>query len=155
TEFRIIRPDGEVRWILSRGRTITLNGKAVRMAGVAMDVTGRKRLEDKMRQAQKLESLGGLAGGIAHDFNNLLVGILGNASVLLEETPPNSPLRDVIDNLTQASERAAHLTRQMLAYPGRGRFVVERLNLERQVQDIVALIGASIPKGVKLELNFA
>jgi PAS domain S-box-containing protein len=153
-EYRYVRPNGEVRWMLSRGRPFYADGKAVSLAGITMDVTSRRRLEEKMRQSQKLESLGILAGGIAHDFNNLLVGILGNASVLMEETHPDSPLRDVMENLMQASERAAHLTRQMLAYSGKGRFVVERLDLALQVQQILALIDASIPKNVKVQLNF-
>ena len=152
-EYRTIRPDGEVRWMLSRGRPLYSGGKAVALAGITMDTTKRRRLEEKMQQAQKLESLGILAGGIAHDFNNLLVGILGNASLLKEEMP-DSPLRDVMDNLMQASERAAHLTRQMLAYSGKGRFVVERLDLPLQVQQILALIEASIAKSVKIELSF-
>ena len=154
SEYRYIRSNGEVRWMLSRGRPFYNDGKPVSLAGITMDVTSRRRLEEKMRQSQKLESLGILAGGIAHDFNNLLVGILGNASVLIEETQPDSPLRDVMENLMQASERAAHLTRQMLAYSGKGRFVVERLDLALQVQQILALIDASIPKNVKVELNF-
>ena len=153
-EYRSIRPNGEVRWMLSRGRPLYSGGKAIALAGITMDTTNRRRLEEKMQQAQKLESLGILAGGIAHDFNNLLVGILGNASLLKEETPPDSPLRNVMDNLMQASERAAHLTRQMLAYSGKGRFVVERLDLPLQVQQILALIDASIDKSVKIELNF-
>jgi PAS domain S-box-containing protein len=153
-EFRSLRPNGEVRWMLSRGRPLHSEGKAIGLAGITMDITNRRRLEEKMQQAQKLESLGILAGGIAHDFNNLLVGILGNASLLKEETPPDAPLRDVMDNLMQASERAAHLTRQMLAYSGKGRFVVERLDLALQVQQILALIDASIDKSVKIELSF-
>jgi PAS domain S-box-containing protein len=153
-EHRLARPDGEARWLLSRGRALYTDGRVVALAGVTMDITSRRRLEEKLRQSQKLESLGVLAGGIAHDFNNLLVGILGNASMLMEETPPDSPSRELIENLTQASERAAHLTRQMLAYSGKGRFVVERLNLGRQVREILALIEASIPKRVKVELNF-
>jgi len=154
-EFRISRPNGEIRWMLSRGRPFYSGDQAVSFAGITMDITSRKQLEEKMRQAQKLESLGILAGGIAHDFNNLLVGILGNASVLMEETPPDSPLRILVQNLIQASERAAHLTRQMLAYSGKGRFVVERLDLALQVQQILALIDASVPKSVKVSLNFA
>jgi PAS domain S-box-containing protein len=155
TEYRFTRPDGETRWIFVRGRPLCdVQGRTAKLAGVAMDITERKRLEEKLRQSQKLESLGVMAGGIAHDFNNLLVGILGNAAILAEEMPPASPLSDVIDNLIQASERAAHLTRQMLAYSGRGRFTIERLNLEAQVQEILALIEASIPKGVRIELNF-
>ncbi len=153
-EYRSIRQDGEVRWMLSRGRPLYAGGRVVALAGITMDITTRRRLEAKMQQAQKLESLGILAGGIAHDFNNLLVGILGNASLLKEETPPDSPLRGVMDNLIHASERAAHLTRQMLAYSGKGRFVVEQLDLPFQVQQIVALIDASIAKSVKIELHF-
>ena len=153
-EFRLIRPNGEIRWMLSRGRPLYSGGKAVALAGITMDITNRRRLEEKMQQAQKLESLGILAGGIAHDFNNLLVGILGNASLLKEETPPDSMLRDIVDNLMQASERAAHLTRQMLAYSGKGRFVIERLDLPLQVQQILALIDASISKSVKVAVNF-
>jgi len=154
-EFRIIPPNGETRWMYAKGAPISSpDGQVLKFAGVLIDITGRKRLEEKMQQAQKLESLGVLAGGIAHDFNNLLVGILGNACMLSEEMPANSSQRDVVENLMQASERAAHLTRQMLAYSGRGRFNIERLNLEVQVRQILALIDASIPKGVKLELNF-
>jgi PAS domain S-box-containing protein len=153
-EYRSVRPNGEIRWMLSRGRPLYSEATAIALAGITMDITNRRRLEEKMQQAQKLESLGILAGGIAHDFNNLLVGILGNASLLKEETPPDAPLRDVMDNLMQASERAAHLTRQMLAYSGKGRFVVERLDLALQVQQILALIDASIDKSVKIELNF-
>ncbi len=153
-EHRMARADGEIRWLLSRGRALYSDGRVTALAGVTMDITSRRRFEEKLRQSQKLESLGVLAGGIAHDFNNLLVGILGNASVLLEDTPPESPSREIIENLTQAGERAAHLTRQMLAYSGKGRFVVERLNLGCQVREILALIEASISKGVKVELRF-
>jgi PAS domain S-box-containing protein len=153
-ECRIIRADGELRWLFVRGGPrYDASGAAVSVAGVAMDVTGRKQLEDKLRQSQKLESLGVLAGGVAHDFNNLLVGVIGNAGLLLEETPPESPRRGLIENLMEAGERAAQLTRQMLAYSGKGQFVIERLNLEQQVRQILALIAASIPKGVKIELD--
>jgi len=154
-EFRVIGPSREIRWMFGRGRPLSdSTGQVTRVAGVTIDITDRKRLEEKMRQSQKLESLGVLAGGLAHDFNNLLVGILGNASLLMEEISPESPLRPVIENLLQASDRAAHLTRQMLAYSGKGRFTIERLNLDLQVQQILALIEASIPKGVRIELNF-
>ena len=70
-----------------------------------------------------------LAGGIAHDFNNLLIGILGNASLAIEELPPRTPARGLIQDVVLASERAAQLTRQMLAYSGKGRFVLEKIDL--------------------------
>jgi len=129
------------------------SGEEVReWMGTIADVHDQKELEDKLRHAAKLESLGVLAGGIAHDFNNLLTGILGSASLLLEEIPPESPLRLAAETIAQASDRASKLTRQMLAYSGRGHFIVERLNLAAQVREIVDLMGASIPKGVRLEL---
>ena len=96
------------------------------LAVFGRDVTERKRFNERLQQTQKLESLGVLAGGIAHDFNNLLTGIMGNASIMLEDIPPESPVRENLEAVLQASERAAVLTRQMLAYAGKGRFVIER-----------------------------
>ncbi|HWD98490.1 MAG TPA: response regulator, partial [Bryobacteraceae bacterium] len=101
----------------------------------------------------KLESLGILAGGIAHDFNNLLTGIMGNASLILEDLPPDSRSIPFAENIVQASETAAQLTRQMLAYSGKGRFVLERLDLSKEVRDIAPLIEASIPRMVSLRLR--
>ena len=98
------------------------DGELMGTSQVARDITEQKRNAELMRQTQKLESMGILAGGIAHDFNNLLVGILGNASLALDMLPPNSPLCDPMEGVIGASEKAAALTRQMLAYSGRGRF---------------------------------
>ena len=117
-----------------------------------MDITDRKRSEESMREMQKLESLGLLAGGIAHDFNNLLTGIIGNASLLETEFSRRSPQGEAARCLMEAADRMARLTSQMLAYSGRGRFVVEPVDLSRQVVQIVSLIQASIPKTVELRL---
>jgi PAS domain S-box-containing protein len=117
------------------------------------DVTERRRFEQRARHSQKLESLGVLAGGIAHDFNNLLTAILGSASLIQDELPAESPLRPLADNLIQASERAGQLTRQMLAYSGRGRFVVEPIDLAVQVQEISVLLESSIRPQVELVLD--
>ena len=84
------------------------------------DITERKRAEERLRQAQKLESLGLLAGGVAHDFNNLLVGVIGNASLAQEMLPPDHPAAELLDGVIKTGEQAAHLTRQMLAYSGKG-----------------------------------
>ena len=117
------------------------------------DVTERKRFEDRMRHAQKLESLGVLAGGIAHDFNNLLTAILGSASLALDDLPADSPAAERVRNVLAASERAAELTRQMLAYSGRGRFIVASVDLSAQVREITALLHASVGGNVDLILN--
>jgi PAS domain S-box-containing protein len=106
----------------------------------------RRRLEAQILQAQKLESLGVLAGGIAHDFNNLLVGILGNASLALRDLPPESPAQEMIEAIVKAAERAADLAREMLAYSGRGKFVVEPTDVSMLVEEMGHLLEASISK---------
>ena len=117
------------------------------------DITERKKLDERNRHSQKLESLGVLAGGIAHDFNNLLTAILGGASLLQEELPPASESAAHVQIILNASERAAQLTRQMLAYSGRGRFVIEQLDLARQVKEITELLKSSVTRDVELVLR--
>ncbi|MEO9255990.1 MAG: ATP-binding protein, partial [Tepidiformaceae bacterium] len=102
----------------------------------------------------KLESLGILAGGIAHDFNNLLVGILGNAGLALAEVPASSPARTTLEDIQTAGRRAADLARQMLAYSGKGRFVIQQLALNALVAEMTHLLGVSISKGALLTCNF-
>jgi two-component system cell cycle sensor histidine kinase/response regulator CckA len=109
--------------------------------------------EERFRQAQKMESVGLLAGGVAHDFNNLLVGIVGNASLAEDMLEPDSPVLDLLRRILHAGERAAHLTRQLLAYAGKGQFVVESVNLSRLVRDAGRLIRSSIPTKIALELT--
>ncbi|MEX2261153.1 MAG: response regulator [Bryobacteraceae bacterium] len=156
TQYRVVRPDGDIRWLACRGQVLRDDGgQSVRIVGVAQDITERQLNEESVRHKQKLESLGILAGGIAHDFNNLLTGIMGNASLLLDDTPRTSRDRPMLQDIVSASECAAQLTRQMLAYSGRGRFVVEYLDLSKAVAEFTALLQASIPKHVVLRLNLA
>jgi PAS domain S-box-containing protein len=122
---------------------------------VLHDITELSRSEERLRHAAKLESLGVLAGGIAHDFNNLLVGIVGTTSLLEDYFPPGAPGRELLDTLTSAGNRAARLTNQMLAYSGRGRFVVRPIDLSKEVEEIIALVTASISKNVTLRLSLA
>jgi len=141
---------------------IDANDASAGMVFTALDISERKRseqeretLEAQVRHAQKLESLGVLAGGIAHDFNNLLVGILGNADLALEDLPQDSPARETIKSIEAASMRAAELTKQMLAYSGRGRFIVERFDLSKMVAEMMHLLEASISKKVELRCDYA
>lgn len=115
----------------------------------------RVRNEARLRETQKLESVGILAGGIAHDFNNILTGVLGNASLALDDVPPGSDLAMRLKDVVNATERAAQLTRQLLAYAGKGRFVIELLDLSHQVREISSLIQTSIPRTVQLRLELA
>ncbi len=129
------------------------NGRIVGASHIARNITERRRLDQQLRHAQKLESLGVLAGGVAHDFNNLLTGILGNASLALETLPADSRARGILQDVLRASERASHLTRQLLAYSGKGQFIIEPINLSEQVREISSLIRTSIPKNVRLALE--
>lgn len=123
------------------------------LAVFGRDVTERKRFKERLQQAQKLQSLGVLAGGIAHDFNNLLTGIMGNASLVLEDLPADSPVHASLQNILAAAERAGALTQQLLAYAGKGKFVIEPLNLSELVREISNLIQTSIPRTVHLRLQ--
>ncbi len=116
---------------------------------------GRKRLEAQMQQSQKLESLGVLAGGIAHDFNNLLTGIMGYASLALMELPPASPALNNIRQIETTAHRAAELTKQMLAYSGRGRFIVQPVQISEVIEEMGHLLEISISKKCVLKYDFA
>jgi nitrogen-specific signal transduction histidine kinase/CheY-like chemotaxis protein len=122
---------------------------------IARDVTQRRELERLLLQKDKLESLGLLAGGIAHDFNNLLVGIMGNASLALETISSNNPAGTMLKDVVLASETASNLTRQLLAYAGKGRFVVEPVDISDLVRQISNLLQTSIAKNVQLRLELS
>jgi signal transduction histidine kinase/CheY-like chemotaxis protein len=115
----------------------------------------RRKLEARVQQVEKLESLGVLAGGVAHEFNNLLTGMLGHTSLALEALPAESPVCDLLQKTQREVQRAAELTRHMLALSGKGRFVVEPIDLNRLIADMGGLLGVTLPKGVHLSYNFA
>ena len=132
------------------------------IAGFARDVTDRVaadrhrgQLESKLLDAQKLESLGILAGGIAHDFNNLLTGILGNVSLMRLELPAASALVEHVDQIEAVTIRAADLCRQLLAYSGKGRFVVRPLDVSELTRQTAPLLQLSIGKSATLRLDLA
>jgi two-component system, cell cycle sensor histidine kinase and response regulator CckA len=132
------------------GRLVPAVRRELREAAVRRE---RKELEEQLRRAQKLESLGLLAGGIAHDFNNLLTGILGNVSLALGLMPADAPTANMLRDVIRASERAADLTRQLLAYAGKGHFVVAPVNISELVRDIGDLIRSTVPRNVALEVE--
>jgi signal transduction histidine kinase len=104
---------------------------------------------------QKLESLGVLAGGIAHDFNNLLHVVLGNADIALSRLPARSSARRPLEEVVRATVRAADLTRQMLAYSGKGAFVVRHLDLSTEVREMATLLQTAISKQASLVWELA
>jgi PAS domain S-box-containing protein len=156
-EFRQRTLEGGWKWILSQGRIVerAADGVPLRMMGTHTDIDERKRAEEQMRHVQKLESLGVLAGGIAHDFNNLLMSMLGNADLALHSMADAHPARDFVHNIVAASQRAAELCRQMLAYAGKGRFVLERLDFSQVVQEMAQILQVSVGKNVTLRYQLA
>jgi len=154
--------DGTRKTILNSA--IPIRGERGEIEGMIVinqDITARKQeealrnqLEAQMLQAQKLESLGVLAGGIAHDFNNLLVGILGNAELALLDVPHGSSARAHIEGITKSSIRASELTNQMLAYSGKGRFVIDLIDLNTIIREITHLLQVSISKRAVIKYNF-
>lgn len=135
--------------------TVYTEGKRQAIQLNMRDVSERRKFERELQETQKLEGLGLLAGGIAHDFNNLLTGILGNASLALSETSSDQPLRFRLREIVEAAERSAFLTRQMLAYAGKGQFVTADIDLGELVLEISGLVRTSIPKPVDLKFDLA
>jgi signal transduction histidine kinase len=119
----------------------------------AEDRRERRNLEEQLRHAQRLESLGVLAGGVAHDFNNILTGILGNASLATEIVPVGNEVRPLLDAVVSAAEHAAVLTRQLLAYAGKGQFVVEPIDLSALVRSTHSLLRMSVSRNIRLRFD--
>ncbi len=146
--------DGSLYWVdATIVPRLDAAGKPERYISLRWLITDRKHAEEALRHAQKLESLGLLAGGLAHDFNNLLAAILGNLSLSLLQTPPGTMTHGYLKRIETAVARATDLTRQMLAYSGKGTFLVKHMDLNDAVEEIARLLEASLPKKVQLEFR--
>jgi PAS domain S-box-containing protein len=132
---------------------VAAEGVVTGAVAVVHDVSERKRAEERLRRAQELEHIGLLAGGIAHDFNNLLVGVLGNASLAADLLPNGHPVQEMLSGIVKSGEVAAHLTRQLLAYAGKGAFVLQPVNLSAMARDARLLIERSISKKITFNLQ--
>ncbi|MCU0596294.1 MAG: PAS domain S-box protein, partial [Desulfobacterota bacterium] len=161
-ELKMIHRDGVTRVMvnLSVGMTIFQGEQAV--IGTIKDITEKKqaegerrKLEDQVRHVQKLESLAVLAGGIAHDINNLLMGMLGNTELGLLSLPQDDRVRNNLQEIQKAVLRAAELCRQMLAYSGRGQFLIERVQLTDMIKEMSSTTQVSVPKQVQLLYHLA
>jgi PAS domain S-box-containing protein len=134
-EYRIVRADGAVRWVLAKG-TVVGEGETARVLGAVIDLTERKLRDEQLRQAQKLEAVGQLTAGVAHNFNNMLMGVLPNLELAARSAP-----RDVLpflESATDSARRAAELVRKLMTYAGRNRPTM------RVTEDVGALAGRAV-----------
>lgn len=161
--YKVVLPDGEVRTIQARGQVVVgAGGAPERMIGTAQDVTERiraqiraERLEARLHQSERLESVGQLAGGIAHDFNNLLAVILNYASFVTEELGDDHPARADVEEIRRAADRAAALTQQLLIFSRRERVKAEVLDLNEVVADTEKLLRRTLGEHIELVTAFA
>jgi PAS domain S-box-containing protein len=150
-EYRIIRPDGETRWIWDRGFPVAAAaGRSTQYVGVAADITESRSIEDQLRQAQKMEAIGQLAGGIAHDFNNLLTAILGFSGFLADSLPEDDDRRRDVDEIRHAGERAATLTRQLLAFGRKQILDVRVLHIGDVVGELTPMLRRLVSEAIDL-----
>jgi len=154
-EFRMRTKDGRWRWILARGKAVQKDeqGKAVRMLGIHMDITHRKQMEARLRQAQKLESIGNLAGGIAHDFNNILFPIIGMSEMLMEDFSSDSPEYENIREIYKASRRGSNLVKQILAFSRQSDKPKTPVGIQHIVKEVLKLTRSTIPANIEIAHN--
>jgi two-component system cell cycle sensor histidine kinase/response regulator CckA len=160
-ECRFQSPAGRPTWVQCNANPLHgENGETEGYVGMVLDMNAQRSAEDERRQheaqlqhVQKLESLGVLAGGIAHDFNNLLTSVLGYSNLALMQLPIGSPACPLLREIEQAARRAAELTQQMLAYSGKGKFVVQKLGLHTLVQEMAKLLETVVSKKALLRID--
>ncbi len=143
---------GETFWLEVSLKTATIGGRT-RLLAVMRDVTARRTLEAQLVQAQRLEAVGRLAGGLAHDFNNLLQVVLGQGEILIGGLAPGDPLRAGVERMMEAADRAAGLTRQLLAFSRNQILEPRALNLNTVVRDMEGMLRRLIGEGISMELR--
>jgi two-component system cell cycle sensor histidine kinase/response regulator CckA len=153
TDIQFRRQDGTDLWVMLDSTPILdRNGRYEGALVMLMDVTARRQLEDQLRQAQKMEAIGSLAGGVAHDFNNLLSVVLSYSALILEGLEPDSVIRPEVEEVQRAGERAAQLTRQLLAFSRRQVFALRVIDLRQVLTGMEPLLRRLLPANVQLSM---
>ena len=153
-DFRIVRPDGAVRWLTTGGRVqFDAERRPVRMLGVTTDITERKRVEEQLRQVQQLEVVGRLAGGVAHEVNNQMSVVLGCADFVLRRSDVPDPARADVEQMRNAAERSAAVTSQLLAFSRRQILRLSPLDLNQVVTELEPILQRTVGEDVTLRLK--
>ena len=152
-EYRLKHTDGSLRWIRETIVPIVEQGIVVRLDGIAHDITTERRLEEQFRLAQKMEAVGNLAGGVAHDFNNLLAVIQGYLDLALEGVQPGSSVREDLEQIHETVDRAAALTRQLLAFGRRQAIEPKALEMNELLNGTVKMLKRIIGEDVQLAMH--
>lgn len=150
-EYRFRRKDGSYAIINDHVCIIRKEDKVVRSLGAMHDITQRKEVEEQLRQAQKMESLGTLTGGVAHEFNNLLLPILGYTELLLSDKSENDPDTNFLKLIQLAGERAKELIQQLLAYGRQSLSQRDLLQLDTVIDDVISLIQHTTPSNISIK----
>jgi len=153
--YRMVSATGEAVWISDSVRIISDPRGGIEAVGVMMDISEQMRLEDDLRQSQKMEAVGLLAGGIAHDFNNLLGVITGYAELVQRALEPGHPARSRVEEIRRAAERAAVLTRQLLGFSRRQVVQPKLLDLKDVVHRLEPMLKRVLGEDVRLVTRFA
>ena len=150
--YRVVRPDGGVRWIHDRAFVVrNPDGEPYRVAGIAEDITAQRELEEQLSHTNKMEAVGRLAGGVAHDFNNLLTIIGGYSQMLVESALAGDPRRDKLEQILNAANRASLLTKQLLAFSRRQVLQPRLVNVNNLVTNMEAMLGRIIGEQITIE----
>ncbi|MEI6235170.1 MAG: response regulator [Planctomycetota bacterium] len=151
--YRIIRPDNSIRWISDRAFVLrNASGQAYRIVGTASDITETKNLEEHARKSQRMEAFGLMAGGVAHDFNNMMTIVIGYSDIWLSKLPANAPVRQALLSMKNAGERAANLTKQLLAFSRQTILALKVLDLNEVVNNSNTILTSLIGENNQLVL---
>ncbi len=152
-EYRVVDVGGEVHWVHGRAFPVRdANGEVYRVVGISDDITARRRIEDQLRQVQKLEAIGQLAGGIAHDFNNILAAIMMQAGMARGVEGLPAEASELLEDIDAASQRASNLTRQLLLFSRRQAMQERALELNDLVATVIRMLRRVLPEHVQLQL---
>lgn len=155
-EFRAVLPGGSIRWLADQGRVVRdPRGKLLYLTGVSLDVTDRKQVEDRLRQAQRMDSVGQLAGGIAHEANNMMSVVLGCADYVLQRNDLPEAVRQDVDQIWRAAKRTAGITQQLLAFSRRQVLQPQVLDLNATVRDLESILTRALgeSRGLRMHLS--